>query len=134
MKWGKNSIYPYSYLFFLLFFVLREREWERARERGRQRIPSRLHAISMEPDAGLSFTHHEIITSAKFMSRTLNQLGHPGAPTCFMWSSYLCINPDFHLVSFPSAWRTSFKVSYNSRLLVMNFLWFLRSKNIFASF
>ena len=31
-------------------------------ERGRERIPSRLHAVSTEPDAGLELTNREIMT------------------------------------------------------------------------
>ena len=44
--------------------------WERERQRasrrgavgGRDRIPSRLHAVSTEPDAKLELTNHEIMT------------------------------------------------------------------------
>ena len=51
-------------------FVLRRREgvrrhaWRRGRERERERgrIPSRLHTVSMEPDAGLKPTNGEIMT------------------------------------------------------------------------
>ena len=32
------------------------------RERERERIPSRLHAVITEPDAGLELTNHEITT------------------------------------------------------------------------
>ena len=35
---------------------------EREREGGRQRIPSRLCPVSMEPDAWLKLTNHEIMT------------------------------------------------------------------------
>ena len=40
---------------------------ERDRERGRERerIPSRLHTISPEPDAGLNLTNLEIRTGAE---------------------------------------------------------------------
>ena len=52
---------------------MRERERERERERtqeqahesewGRaERIPSRLHAVSTEPEAGLKLTNHEFMT------------------------------------------------------------------------
>ena len=37
-------------------------EWGRSGERGRERIPSRLHAFSPEPEVGLKFTNHEIMT------------------------------------------------------------------------
>ena len=40
----------------------RERERDRDRDRERQRIPSRLHTVSMEPDAGLELTNHKIMT------------------------------------------------------------------------
>ena len=52
-------------LFFLMFlFILRERvsAGEGQRERGRERIPSRLCAVSAEPDAGLDLTTCEIMT------------------------------------------------------------------------
>ena len=39
----------------------REREREE-RERERERIPRRLHTVSVEPDAGLKLTNHEIMT------------------------------------------------------------------------
>ena len=46
----------------------RERERERAHasrggaEREGERIPSRFHAVSAEPNAGLDLTNHEIVT------------------------------------------------------------------------
>ena len=52
---------------FLSLFIYFQRDREREREResrggARERIPSRLHAISAEPDAGLNLTNHEIMT------------------------------------------------------------------------
>ena len=38
------------------------RAGEGQRERGRQRIPSRLHAVSTEPDMGLGLTNCEMVT------------------------------------------------------------------------
>ena len=68
----------------MYLFMLRERECmsrERAeKDRERERIPSRLHAVSTEPDAGLEPTNHKIMTRAEIKSQTLNQLSHPGAP------------------------------------------------------
>ena len=52
----------------------------RERERGRKRIPSRLHAVSTETDAGLRLTHHEVMTSAETKSRMPNRLSHAGPP------------------------------------------------------
>ena len=53
-------------LSWILFLVERERESKheqgRGRERGRQRIPSRLRALSTEPNAGLEPTNREIVT------------------------------------------------------------------------
>ena len=37
----------------MFIYFQRERERGRSRERGKERIPSRLHAISAEPDVGL---------------------------------------------------------------------------------
>ena len=45
-----------------------------------QRIPSRLHAVSAEPDAGPKPTNQEIMTRAGIKRRVLNLLSHPGAP------------------------------------------------------
>ena len=42
------------------------------RERVRERIPSRLHAVSTEPNAGLHPTNREIMTGAKIKSWMLN--------------------------------------------------------------
>ena len=35
---------------------------EEGRERGRERIPGRLCTVSTEPDVGLEFMNHEIMT------------------------------------------------------------------------
>ena len=51
---------PYfSFLFKLYLFILSGRG---QRERGRERIPSRLHTVSVELDAGLEPTNCEIMT------------------------------------------------------------------------
>ena len=71
---------------FLMFylFILRKRERERERkcmwaeEGQRERIPSRLHAVSAEPQAGLDLTTCEIMPWAEIKSRMLNQLSYPG--------------------------------------------------------
>ena len=39
-------------------------------ERGRERIPSRLHAVSTGPAAGLDLTNREIVTRAEIKSPT----------------------------------------------------------------
>ena len=46
---------------YLLTFE-REHEKEKGREREREGIPSRLHAVSTEPDMGLKFTNCKIMT------------------------------------------------------------------------
>ena len=51
---------------------------EGQREGESERIPSRLHTVSTEPDAGLKATNREIMTWAKIMSQTLNRLSHSG--------------------------------------------------------
>ena len=55
-------------------------EGRRGRERKRERIPSRLQAVSAEPDKGLYPTNQEIMTRAKIKSQMLNELSYPGAP------------------------------------------------------
>ena len=50
---------------FIYLFWEREREREHSRDRkrgGRDRIPSRLRAVSPEPDVGLELTNLEIVT------------------------------------------------------------------------
>ena len=65
-------------------FVYFERErgkaWAGEGQRGRERIPSRLHAVSTDPDVGLESTNHEIMTWAEIKSQRLNWLSHPGTP------------------------------------------------------
>ena len=67
-----------------MFTYLRERVCVQvSRGRGRQRgerIPSRLYAVSTEPDVGLDPTNYEIMIWVKIKSGTLNLLSHPGAP------------------------------------------------------
>ena len=43
-----------------------------AAEKEGERMPGRLCAVSMEPDMGLKFMNHEIMTSADIKSWTLN--------------------------------------------------------------
>lgn len=51
------------FLSFIYLVVLRERE--RENERGKGRIPSRLHNVSAQPDAGLEPMTRKITTQAK---------------------------------------------------------------------
>ena len=53
-----------SFIFFNGYlFILREVESKQGgAEREGDRIPSRLHAVSIEPDVGLELTSHEIVT------------------------------------------------------------------------
>ena len=46
----------------------------------RERIPSRLRAVSIEPNTGLDLTNGESMTWAKTKSGMLNPLSHPDAP------------------------------------------------------
>ena len=59
-----------------MFIFEREGTYEEASvggaEREGERIPSRLWAISMEPDAGLHLANYEIMTWAKIKSQMLN--------------------------------------------------------------
>ena len=52
---------------------------EGQRERLGERIPSRLPAVSPEPNVGLDPTNCEIMASAE-IKILLNRLSHPGAP------------------------------------------------------
>ena len=65
-----------------IFFEERERGYKqgRGRWRGRERIPSRLGAVSTEPNAGLNLMNSEIVTSVETKSRRLNGLSHPRTP------------------------------------------------------
>ena len=49
----------------------REHKQGRGKEGGRERIPSRLHAVSTEPNAGLKPTNDEIVTQPKSRVRCL---------------------------------------------------------------
>ena len=62
----------------IYLFILRGEG--RSRDRGRHRIPSRLHALSAEPDMRLKPTNCEITTWAEIKSQMLNWLCLPGAP------------------------------------------------------
>ena len=62
--------------------------WEGRRDRERERIPSRLPADSVEPDAGLELTKGGITTGAEIKSQTLNCLSHPGAPLASLLISF----------------------------------------------
>ena len=46
--------------------------WGRGRVRGRERIPSRLPAVSADPDSGLDLVNCEITTGAEIKRRSLN--------------------------------------------------------------
>ena len=52
----------YSKYFLGLFIFERARESRGGAERGRDRIPSKLHTVSEEPDAGLKLTNTKIMT------------------------------------------------------------------------
>ena len=62
----------------MLIQLLRKRASKAARDRDRDRdrdqetIPSRLHTVSAEPDAGLETTNRENMTRAEIKSWTLN--------------------------------------------------------------
>ena len=49
-------------IFFKDVFILKEKVREEGRSRKRERIPSRFHAVSAEPKAGLHLRNREIVT------------------------------------------------------------------------
>ena len=71
-------------------FILRERE--RKWGWGAGGIPSRLRAVSAEPEAGLDPMNHEIMTWAEMKSQILNWLSHPSAPRIHGFNSYFTCN------------------------------------------
>ena len=80
-----NTCFVWFYFIFLTYvsclFIYLERMSRGRAERGeKRRIPSRLHTISAEPDAGLEPMNREIVTWAEIKSQTLNWLSHPGTP------------------------------------------------------
>ena len=82
----KEQVIKRNVILFYLFinvylFIFRKKVRERGSEREGERILSRLHAVSTEPNMGLSPMNHEIMTWAKIKSQTLNRLSHPG-PQC----------------------------------------------------
>ena len=84
-----HGVYSFAsvsiFSFFKCFYLfLKERETEReqgrSRERGRHRIWSRLQALSCQARARCGARTHELWDHDLSLSRTLNQLSHPGAP------------------------------------------------------
>ena len=79
------------FIFFMLVYFEREREREHTsrggaeRETERERIPSRLHAVSTEPDTGLSLTNCEIMPRAEIRSGVFNCPSHSGAPNVYLF-------------------------------------------------
>ena len=67
-----------SNIFFFLVYLFWKRKHGRGKERGRKRIPSRLSAVSTEPNIGLDPMNHEIMTWAEIKSWTLYWLSRPG--------------------------------------------------------
>ena len=67
---------------FIYLFWEREHEWAQAGEGQKEGdgIPSRLCAISTEPDVGLEPTNCEIMTWAKIKCQTRHRLSLPDAP------------------------------------------------------
>ena len=63
---SKEGEFPFFFHVYLFILLEGEKEQvggtERERERERERVPSRLHAVSTEPDTGLELTNCEIMT------------------------------------------------------------------------
>ena len=113
VEWGETGVRSYKVTqknfrewsicslssFFLVYFYYfeRERASPGGAEREGDRIPSRLCAVSAEPDGGLRLTSREIMTWAKVKSWMLNRLGHPYTPICLLsWLWWWCFM-DVHI-------------------------------------
>ena len=87
-----NILFLRFFVFCCFFFL--EKEKERActsqgkAEGEGERIPSRLRAVSAEPNAGFDLTNREIMTWAETNSQTLHPLSHPGAPQMLSFNFY----------------------------------------------
>ena len=68
--------------FFKCLFWERESTCSQVQEEQREmdRIPSRLPAVSSEPNTRLDFMNHVIMTWAKIKGWVLNRISHPGSP------------------------------------------------------
>ena len=53
---------PFKILKIIFLMFILEIEQGRGKERGRERIPSRLHAVSTEPNVGLQLKNCRIVT------------------------------------------------------------------------
>ena len=80
----ENNIFREEMTF--CFETDREREREGERE-DRERIPSRLQAVSPEPDMGFHPMNHEIMTWTESKSWTLNPLSHDAPRVDFQSTS-----------------------------------------------
>ena len=79
--WVWRGFWRFIFIFFKFIYFEGEREQAGKRQTEREkRIPSRLLAVSTEPNAGLDVANCETVTWAKIKSQTLNLLSHPGAP------------------------------------------------------
>ena len=76
--WTRSFNVLYLFIIYLYLFILRESTSGGGAEKDRERIPSKLHFVSTEPDAGLKPTNREITTWAEIKSWTLNRLSHSG--------------------------------------------------------
>ena len=76
-----NSTKHLNVYLFIFERETREHKQGGQRERGRDRVPSRLHTVHTEPDAGLQLMNCEIMTCAEIKSQPLNQLSHSGTPS-----------------------------------------------------
>ena len=77
----------YILLFLSLFIWEAERAW--ARERRRERIPSRLHAVNVEPKMGIKLMNSEIMTWAETKSDA--QPTEPPRCLCLLKGSHHCL-------------------------------------------
>ena len=84
--WNLRLLVFLNFFFKYLFFEReKQRKWRRVRDGGRESHTGFV-AVNKDPNVGLEFMNHEIMTWDKIKSQTLNQLSHLGTPRFLVFS------------------------------------------------